>query len=269
MEAPETTAKANGGQHLSPKQNKPRILIVAVIVVIFLLLAITICLVCLLAGCCLKHQWEDATCTAPITCSECGKTDGEPLPHTWRWATCATPQTCSICGETQGAVTDDHVWKDATYTEPRTCVVCGEKTGSPKRPKRTEANDYDEFEPAIKEALNLLPNCDLRLEQVGSNSYSIHDSMDIIGIFGVKIDDWDAIAMIDPDKPDAQKHLEQISIALLMACDTSLEYEDAKGYYMKACDDGKAFLPPSSGIYCAEGMESGMLAFAVDLLLLN
>lgn len=32
-----------------------------------------------LSGCCLSHEWVDATYTSPKTCAKCGKTDGEPL----------------------------------------------------------------------------------------------------------------------------------------------------------------------------------------------
>ena len=54
-----------------------------------------------LAGC-HKHEWQEASCTAPRTCSECGETDGEPLGHTWMEATHSAPKTCSVCGETEG-----------------------------------------------------------------------------------------------------------------------------------------------------------------------
>ena len=55
-----------------------------------------------LSGCCLKHEWKDATCTEPKTCAKCGKTEGEPLGHTWEDATCTEPKTCSTCGATEG-----------------------------------------------------------------------------------------------------------------------------------------------------------------------
>ncbi|MCM1267477.1 MAG: hypothetical protein NC302_06190 [Bacteroidales bacterium] len=51
-----------------------------------------------------EHEWADATCTAPKTCSKCGATEGEALGHTWVDATFAAPKTCSVCGETEGTV---------------------------------------------------------------------------------------------------------------------------------------------------------------------
>jgi len=39
-----------------------------------------------------EHEWSDATCTAPKTCSKCGETEGEALGHTY------VDGTCSVCG---------------------------------------------------------------------------------------------------------------------------------------------------------------------------
>ena len=66
-----------------------------VICVVFILL---ICIV-LLVGCggsktqTCKHEWKEATCTEPKTCSKCGETDGEVLGHNWQEATCTDPKT--------------------------------------------------------------------------------------------------------------------------------------------------------------------------------
>lgn len=43
-------------------------------------------LVCLLivltaSSCCIRHEWADATCTVPRTCTKCGKTEGSALGH--------------------------------------------------------------------------------------------------------------------------------------------------------------------------------------------
>ncbi|MBQ9145461.1 MAG: hypothetical protein IJX70_03240, partial [Clostridia bacterium] len=75
-----------------------------------------------------EHTWNDATCTAPKTCSVCGATDGEELGHTWVDADCDTPKTCSVCGETEGEALG-HAWVDADCDTPKTCSVCGETEG--------------------------------------------------------------------------------------------------------------------------------------------
>ena len=81
----------------------------------------------LLTGCC-EHEWKDATCTEPQTCSKCEKTQGEALGHTWEDATCTKAKTCSVCGETEGKALG-HTWEDATCTKAKTCSVCGETEG--------------------------------------------------------------------------------------------------------------------------------------------
>ena len=93
----------------------------------------------LLTGCCMSHDWQDATCTEPKTCVKCGKTEGEALGHTWVDATCTEPKTCSVCGATEGEALG-HTWVDATCTEPKTCSVCGATEGEALGHTLTEAN---------------------------------------------------------------------------------------------------------------------------------
>ncbi len=66
------------------------------------------------------HNWVDATCTAPKTCSVCGAIEGDVLPHTWIDATCTAPKTCSVCHATEG-VALGHDYVDGT------CSRCGDK----------------------------------------------------------------------------------------------------------------------------------------------
>lgn len=73
-----------------------------------------------------RHDWADATCTEPKTCTRCGKTEGTALGHTWKDATCTEPKTCSVCGATTGKPLG-HVYKDWTVTKEPTCTEKGEK----------------------------------------------------------------------------------------------------------------------------------------------
>ncbi len=82
----------------------------------------------MLSACGHEHTWEEATCTEPKTCSECGETEGEALGHTWKEATCTEAKTCSVCGETEGEALG-HTWVEATCTTPKTCSVCGATEG--------------------------------------------------------------------------------------------------------------------------------------------
>ena len=73
------------------------------------------CMAVSLAGCCLNHDWKDATCTEPKTCSKCGETEGDPLGHEWKDATCTEPKTCSRCGATEGQAAG-HKTSNGNYT---------------------------------------------------------------------------------------------------------------------------------------------------------
>lgn len=95
--------------------------------IISLFLVVAISATCL-TGCCLKHEYAPATCTAPQTCTKCGKTDGEPLGHTWSEATCTAPKTCSTCNSTEGEPLA-HTWISATCTKAKTCKVCSATEG--------------------------------------------------------------------------------------------------------------------------------------------
>lgn len=74
------------------------------------------------------HDWTDATCTTPKTCSVCGATEGDALGHTGGTATCTTQAVCSVCGQSYGAKAN-HSYS-ATYTVDRdpTCTDAGEKS---------------------------------------------------------------------------------------------------------------------------------------------
>lgn len=48
------------------------------------------------------HNYKDATCTTPKTCTSCGETEGNAKGHSWKEATCTTPKVCNVCGETSG-----------------------------------------------------------------------------------------------------------------------------------------------------------------------
>lgn len=81
-----------------------------------------------MTGCCINHDWKEATCTQAQSCSKCGEIEGEPLGHEWIEATCTTPRTCGRCGETEGEALG-HQLSEATYQQPATCSICGERVG--------------------------------------------------------------------------------------------------------------------------------------------
>lgn len=133
---------------------------------------------------------------------------------------------------------------------------------------RTEVNDYDEFKNVVEECIQYVLNCELSLDYTdNSDSYSININDEIIGILGTKIESWDAVALTDPDKDNAKLHHEQISIALIMACDSDTTYEDAKKIFDEADAEESARI--SAGKYFFEGVSNGMYAGGVDITWLD
>ena len=87
------------------------------------------------------HSWQEATCTSPMTCKNCGTTSGAPLTHSYRSMVTApgcttdgyTTYTCDLCGHSYKdnyVTATGHSWKDATCTTPKTCGTCGTTSGS-------------------------------------------------------------------------------------------------------------------------------------------
>lgn len=92
------------------------------------------------------HEWAEATCTAPKTCTLCGETEGAALGHDYTETvtepTCAkggyTTHTCALCGDSyvdsETEPTGVHTygqWQiitqptvDASGEEKRVCSVC-------------------------------------------------------------------------------------------------------------------------------------------------
>ncbi len=99
--------------------------------------------VLLLAGCCLRHDMQPATCTKPATCRKCGKTEGEALGHTAAEDPAKEPNCtetgltagshCSVCGEIlipqEEIPALGHDWEEASFSRPRSCRVCGAEEG--------------------------------------------------------------------------------------------------------------------------------------------
>ncbi len=80
------------------------------------------------SGCSFKpnheHNWIEATCQSPKTCTICQLNDGSVGEHKWTEATCYTPQTCKICGITEGETTNEHDWTTETEDSPSVCIFC-------------------------------------------------------------------------------------------------------------------------------------------------
>ena len=78
-----------------------------------------------------NHNYIEATCTQPKTCSICGETVGEVSQnHNYSVATCKDPKTCLDCGKTLGGTSAIHSYEPETCTKPKTCSTCGKTLGN-------------------------------------------------------------------------------------------------------------------------------------------
>ena len=77
-----------------------------------------------------EHRWNDATCTAPKTCSVCKITEGSALGHKYEtaWSKDADKHwhKCSVCGDKTNEET--HSWDKGTMTIQPGCTTAGTKT---------------------------------------------------------------------------------------------------------------------------------------------
>lgn len=97
---------------------------------------------CMLAGCSCEHTWQEANCTEPKTCTNCGETEGTPLGHSWLVGTCEKAKHCESCGLTEGEA-PGHDWVDATHYAPKTCRTCGQMEGESVPHEWVDATYYD------------------------------------------------------------------------------------------------------------------------------
>lgn len=89
----------------------------------FSLLTAALLVAVLLTACGCNHEWAEADCYDPQTCTKCGATEGEKLGHDYQEANCEAPRTCSRCGKTKGAALG-HIWTEADCDDPAICQTC-------------------------------------------------------------------------------------------------------------------------------------------------
>ena len=85
-----------------------------------------------------KHQWKEATCAEPYTCTICGMTTGGTLAHKWAQPNCVEGRRCTVCGKTE-QTPPVHSWEEATCLEPMRCSLCGSTQGEPNGHSWVEA----------------------------------------------------------------------------------------------------------------------------------
>lgn len=172
-------------------------------------------------SCTHEHDWVDATCTEPRTCSNCKKTDGEPLGHDWIDATCSAPQTCRRCSISQG-YRADHTWADATCTEPESCSVCGKKRhwyslplghkwldATCSAPKLCSVCDETEGEPvehySIRRITTVEPTCHTEGEKTFTCYFCGDVFTEVVPIIDHKAGKWHTVEEATPSADGIRK----------------------------------------------------------------
>lgn len=78
------------------------------------------------------HEWTEATCEAPRTCSLCGATEGAALGHAGGTATCTVRATCEVCGKEYGELAA-HTGGTATCQEQEPVLSAERNTANSPR----------------------------------------------------------------------------------------------------------------------------------------
>lgn len=148
-----------------------------------------------LTACSCKHEWTEATCTAPKTCSLCQKAEGEPLRHSWNDATCTTPKICSSCKETEGKELGHDYKEETTFdyvsavtTTAQICNRCNNKLESKSDLKRLHNGEY---------FLMSASEFDARFEYMLITM--VEEIRATVGIYNI-----DYLSFIDEESPDGE-----------------------------------------------------------------
>lgn len=211
----------------------------------------------LFSGCACKHQWREATCSAPATCELCGETQGEPLAHQWEAATCEKPETCKLCGATKGTTgphtvgeweTDEPDYISGSVWKRRKCTVCGMSVEMELQAVPIHENGHftpspEELSERLGKMLGLLNHC----------SYTTRFAITDNGTMGCTImDGYQQIAVIlfssdngymDGDEKSSRNTVSSmfcsfytsdtekvapVLLGMILTCDNTLEFSDAR-----------------------------------------
>ena len=152
-------------------------------------MVLTVLLPALLAGCGHTHEWVDANCETPKTCSSCSETEGTALGHTK--------------GEWE-------IVREASFTEPGLkqvcCSVCGTKLEEETFEKSICENGLFDF--SRQEYINLLDGVlkeysdDFGVNDSGSYIYAYSSNVDVL-VYFIKDNETLTTKLNDPLNADS------------------------------------------------------------------
>ena len=203
----------------------------------------------------LSHQWNEATCVLPKMCGECGLTDGSAMEHQWSKATCTTSKTCVLCreidGEPLGHIAGE--WEidessrkvsSGTVWVKQYCQVCDETVDQKLKSFSLIDGDHflftpNEFVDRMKSLNNILDFSSsdpvLAITPEGEMGISLCKG-DAIGLFLSEEFGWMSGELSDTSGictiyttffTQDMDEIVEIVVAMILACDNSLEVSDA------------------------------------------
>ena len=90
----------------------------------FVLICLILMLMLSLCAFSCRHDWIEASCTQPKTCTKCGASEGEAVAHEFSEPSCEQAATCAGCGLSEGEPLE-HNFTGATYWDKGICTMCG------------------------------------------------------------------------------------------------------------------------------------------------
>jgi len=201
---------------------------------IALVMAMLLACAMLLGSCGCKHEWAEATCTTPKTCTECGETEGEALGHT------------------EGEATIDVDGFALKATSIVKCTNCDAVLSKEEQDVDTLLDgkymlcSAQEYSDRLIDAIGQIPDCPLSVELIEQNGQPLcmvyNASETLVGAISFYGIEGDPIAYADKDvqscfviaaayvpagSADAATDLTHISIAMIMAAEPKMTVVDA------------------------------------------
>lgn len=134
----------------------------------------------ILSACACKHEWKEATCLAPKTCSLCNETEGEFADHAWE----ANRKVCMVCGLDERPVDEKFMESLAAGLEAR-WLLTDAKNSTNENPLKTDWEnyfraEYDQIKSYEKESF-----VDKNLEKWAKKYIdSIGESIEVLAYYG-------------------------------------------------------------------------------------
>lgn len=231
-----------GAKYLDPNSKAAKAKKIGKKILIGLLIALGLFIALIVAALCTAdthhHEWAAAICTEPKTCTECGKTEGEPLGHTagdWELddpdyvtATVWMRQRCTTCG----ASLDSKLKKFTTLCENGELLLTPDEFT--QRCGKLLEYCFSEYGTQLISADSESLGCVItknKTTHIGTVLFNDSDDKAISNKDGHGIAN-----MMVGFKSTEKTEIAKATVALVMTLNPSLEFDDAKSVAVKIFD---------------------------------